>query len=755
MNNTMNEKNNPPKKYILDAMSQEQELVFDIIKKGENAIVDACAGSGKSTTILSIATLLPSQQFIQLTYNSMLCSEIRVKIDDLKLEHLKVYTYHSLAVKYYSPDAYTDTSLRRVLRDNIPPKIPIPIFNTLVIDEAQDMTFLYFKLIVKFCRDMGKPFQILILGDFMQGLYEFKGADIRFLTHAKDVWSSFELLKSPVFHSCTLKMSYRITQQMADFVNIAMLGEKRLYACREGNPVVYLRRSYHNAEIYVVNKIRNLIHQGHAKPSDFFILGGSVKGENSAIRRMENALVEHNIPCHVPMFENDKIDERVIDGKAVFSTFHSVKGRQRKYVFIIGFDKNYFTFFGRQLCPTKCPNTLYVACTRATHGLCVIENDSYVDDRPLPFLKMSHHVMKQEPYIDFHGIPQNIFYKKEDNGLENNNNTLFLNGKKMPVHNITPTELIKFISESVMEEITPILDQIFIKMSKEQNDLIDIPNIIQLKNGFFEDVSDLNGIAIPMIYYERIFENQLQDEIPSIENPIESGGKVLKQIIENNMQDVQNKKHGFLRKAIEELPVCCDSISDYLFTSNVYVASKEKLYFKLKQIERDEYNWLTKEMINSCFSRIHSTIHDEIFYNNHFSAESEKVVIEYTMPHHKIDAFLLQYFPNELFRFSARVDLVTELSVWELKCCTSLVNDHFIQVVIYAWLWRMAVEDIENLQNICDFKLFNIKTGELYQLEATTEQLNTIMIHLLKGKYGEREVKEDTDFIQDCKSFIG
>ena len=67
----------------------------------------------------------------------------------------------------------------------------------------------------------------------------------------------------------------------------------------------------------------------------------------------------------------------------------------------------------------------------------------------------------------------------------------------------------------------------------------------------------------------------------------------------------------------------------------------------------------------------------------------------------------------------------------------------------------MAVEDIENLQNICDFKLFNIKTGELYQLEATTEQLNSIMIHLLKGKYGEREVKEDTDFIQDCKSYIG
>jgi hypothetical protein len=743
----------PPKKYKLDKMSDEQYVVYDIIQKGENAIVDACAGSGKSTTILSIATLMNKHHFIQLTYNSMLCSEIKIKIDDLYLDHLKVFTYHSLAVKYYSQDAYTDTVLRRILKNNISPRIIIPKFNVLVIDEAQDMTFLYFKFIVKFCRDMGEPIQLLVLGDFMQGLYEFKGADTRFLSHAKEIWSGFELLKTPIFHSCTLKMSYRITNQMADFVNEVMLGEKRLYACREGGPVVYLRRSHHNAEIYVVHKILHLIKNGLAKPSDFFILGGSVKGENSAIRKMENTLVEHNIPCHVPMFETDKIDERVIDGKVVFSTFHSVKGRQRKFVFVTGFDKNYFTYFARNMPVKKCPNTLYVASTRATHGLYLIENDSYVDDRPLPFLKMTHHEMKNKPYIEFHGIPQNIFYKKEGEPVQSNN-MMFVNGKKIPVHTITPTDLIKFVSESVLEEITPMLDSIFIKISQGNQKTLDIPNIISLKNGFFEDVSDLNGIAIPMMYYERIYENQNNPEMPSLDKPIQSGGKVLKQIIENNMMDVQCKKHSFLRKAIEELPENCNTISDYLYISNVYVATKEKLYFKLKQIERDEYEWLTNEMIQSCFSRIHHEIHPELFYNGEFSAESEKTIIHQGMDHAKIDSFLLPFFPNELFRFAARVDLVTELTVWELKCCNSIVNDHFIQVVIYAWIWRMVVEDMENLKNVCDFKIFNIKTGEIYRLEATTEQLNTIMLKLLQGKYGEKEMKQDHDFIQDCHDFI-
>ena len=214
--------------YVLDPMSNEQKVVYQHILNGHNAIVDACAGSGKSTTILSIATHIPDRFFIQLTYNSMLCNEIQTKVDLLRLRNLKIYTFHSLAVRYYSSDAHTDTAIRRILRNKKPPRSEIPKMNVLVIDEAQDMTFLYFKLVVKFCRDYGEPIQLLVLGDFMQGLYEFKGADTRFLTCANNIWNEFELLSSRTFHNCSLKMSYRITQPMADFVNKVMLGEERL-----------------------------------------------------------------------------------------------------------------------------------------------------------------------------------------------------------------------------------------------------------------------------------------------------------------------------------------------------------------------------------------------------------------------------------------------------------------------------------------------------------------------------------------------
>ena len=40
------------------------------------------------------------------------------------------------------------------------------------------------------------------------------------------------------------------------------------------------------------------------------------------------------------MIEDAKIDEKVIEGKVVFSTFHCVKGRQRSYVKECGKLKN-------------------------------------------------------------------------------------------------------------------------------------------------------------------------------------------------------------------------------------------------------------------------------------------------------------------------------------------------------------------------------------------------------------------------------
>ena len=183
------------------------------------------------------------------------------------------------------------------------------------------------------------------------------------------------------------------------------------------------------------------------------------------------------------MLESEKIDDRVIGGKVVFSTFHCVKGRQRKYVFVLGFDNSYHRFFARNKPEDECPNALYVASTRAINALYLLENNQYREDRPLKFLKKSHIEMKQCDYIDFRGLHQTNFIDDISSDIKNNFK-----------HFITPTELIKFIPESILDQISPIIDRIFIKDELQDNlEEIEIPNIIETKKGFFEEISDLNG----------------------------------------------------------------------------------------------------------------------------------------------------------------------------------------------------------------------------------------------------------------------
>lgn len=729
-------------------ISEEQSLIVEYIRNGKNAIVDACAGSGKSTTILAIAKALPHKVFLQMAYNAMLRAEFKEKVEIQQISNIKVHTFHSLAVKYYYRNANTDTGIRHLLRERLAPLSQLPLFDIMVIDEAQDMTLLYYQLMYKVAKDIApKRFQLLILGDYMQGLYEFKGADIRFLTLADKIWRNHPGLYTDSFvedpedpeHSsfvkCTLKTSYRITQPMADFVNNVMLGEVRLYAAKTGVQVIYNRNSRGNQEKYVVSQVRQLITSGLAKPDDFFILGASVKGANSNIRRMENALVQSGIPCFVPMLENDRIDDRVIAGKTVFSTFHTVKGRQRKYVFVLGFDESYFTYFAKNLDPMKCPNTLYVACTRATDALYILEMDNRATDKPLRFLKMSHQEMRATPYIDFKGVPRSIFYDEapQEDKVE------------ILTHYVTPTKLIEFVPESVLEEVTPILERIFIKISNETpEDTIDIPTVVETKEGFFEDVSDLNGIAIPCIYYDAILGQGGMDSNPNGEEEVTSS--CLQEMIQALAKELKPNEHGFLKKYIQELPEKCNEAADYLRLANVFVSLQEKLYFKLKQIGKEEYNWITPATLEKARARLDAVIGVPL-----------DPLVEYTIIHTKddlahtrIDQTLAPFVgADHIYRFTARVDLVTEDIGWELKCTSQITTDHLLQVVIYAWLWHLTQSDSLTHKK---FRIFNIKTGEILELKDSKEDWTYIVAALLRGKYEQAEPKTDEEFIESCLS---
>jgi hypothetical protein len=77
-----------------------------------------------------------------------------------------------------------------------------------------------------------------------------------------------------------------------------------------------------------------------------------------------------------------------------------------------------------------------------------------------------------------------------------------------------------------------------------------------------------------------------------------------------------------------------------------------------------------------------------------------------------------------------------------------------LQLVIYAWLWKLKNQAREQEDLIQEFKLFNVKTGELMKMEGKMEDLNNIMKALFNSRYNEIVPKHDELFISDCNDYI-
>jgi hypothetical protein len=292
--------------------------------------------------------------------------------------------------------------------------------------------------------------------------------------------------------------------------------------------------------------------------------------------------------------------------------------------------------------------------------------------------------------------------------------------------------MIKFIPESILDDISVVLEKIFIREPTMQYEL-NIPSIIETKSGFYEEVSDLNGIAIPAMYYDFLLKAWTNNN-----------SSVMVDIINMNIENIGEIKNEFLKNTIEKLPKNIETISDYLYFSNICLAIQESLYFKLKQIERSEYDWLKPEILSRCKERLLNVLEEE--------CKMERPMVEETIinvldedAHVYIDEVLDRHFPNKKFRFTARIDLATVKTVWELKCTTTISQDHLLQVVIYCWLWRRT-------HPMCrrEFKIFNIKSGEILRLDTDLPILDKIMTSLLNGKYEEHVPPNDADFLHHC-----
>lgn len=398
--------------------SKEQLKIVKAVKLGYNVIGNAVAGSGKSTTIRAIARYAPDKKILVLTFNARLKIETREKIAEEGLDNVEVHTYHSFAVNYYTTRCHVDQGIIDYLAANEGDTSPQHNFDLIIVDEAQDITMLYFRLlrhivakndtslcdefselnisdniasivkpITDFTETLGSvksvqlcvenKVQLCFLGDSNQNIYRFKGADPRFLEKTN-------LILQGKWTSLPLSTSYRLVKDAATFINVHMLAENRIQTVKTGGSFKYLYINVFGNTVY--NIIVDYLHKGY-KPEDIFILAPSIRAgsDKSPLKRLISLLSAKGYKMFAPTSDEEKLDSNMIAGKIVASSFHQVKGLERKIVVVMGFDASYFQFFNKDASPDKCPNELYVACTRSLEHTVVVHNKN---NAPLPFLKL-------------------------------------------------------------------------------------------------------------------------------------------------------------------------------------------------------------------------------------------------------------------------------------------------------------------------------------------------------------------------------
>ena len=605
-------------------LTDEQNEVKDVILSDKSCVVNACPGAGK-TTLSLVITQLYNKKTLVLTFSSKLKDETRDKVSKNNIKNCIVHSYNSAPRDHYLNDAYNDEDIYEILSRDIEPFEKID-YEFIVLDEIQDMTKAHYKYLMKFIKDMNIKPVFLIIGDVDQSIFQFKGADSRYLTLCDKLEFQGGFVKK------TLTKTFRLTKHMVSFINEAVYGYTKytsLSKIDKPKPVIYVKCDSYDDEglfKFLVDKIKGY------DVNEVYILAPSIISGNIPIKHLENYIAIHHkqIKIHIPKSDNDYTNDEVCRNKIVMTNYHKVKGSEKQLVIFFGFDESYFKFYADETGPTdKITNPMLVGITRADTELILIHDHN---ENSLPFIKMSVDELKKKKYCKVVDIESNIIR----------------NIKREKPYEIAVTKLTNHLSQSNELLLCPLINSGIFKQISRAITNFKIPGNIIIGE-LIEDVSHLNGVAIPA-HYEYLRNNQ-----SSIIDFIKT----------------KKIKGGLIKREFYRLPKSLDdfNLKDYLRLANVRESISSGTLSNLNQIR--DYDWLKNHHFNICKTNM-----DNVFGDQRLEFE---IPLSLIMDHNK-------YGKIELI---GSLDISTnENNIYELKCTENLTITNKLQLVVYAFMWK-------------------------------------------------------------------
>lgn len=683
--------------------SDEQNAIIEGVSRGENIIVDANPGAGKTTTIFQIAHAFPQLSICQITFNKKLKMEVRAKADFYQIESLaskNIHTYHSFAKHMYAePLAHTDEGIRMVVEEDREPAVSLD-YDIVIVDEVNDMRELLCVLIHKILKDVRKSVgrypQLILLGDKNQGVYEFLGSRVAFLTHAPAIFSYLQ------FTNYNLSYSFRLTDNMRDFTNNVLLGEKRIVTNKKGPKVGIITQSdFTRLEHAIAASILKAKIKYNLTDGDIAILAPTLHNKSGLaevpkmIHRLENLLVGYGYKVYFPGSDDTELDERVIRNRIVFSAYPSSKGCEWKYVCVIGVTGEYFNFFGKDLDFNVCPSAMYVALTRASQKLVIVSNSTIP-----PFFK----------------IPRSSLYDCGYCGLEKSQPAIkdrkyeYEEPDKPPA--VSVTRLVMYLTDKIQAKLLDMINPMYDEMQPAEKPLKIPSNISVIKtyeksNGdivefkLWEYVADKTGNAIL-----HLFDLYYQHN---------GGYTYLCERCSDLTKEDDTNPHRMLLHAHTGDAVVLEDIRSITAASSIIDHYDSNTLSSPTII--DDFGWIPTKQAELAMDRL-----------------AEKIDID-TMQR-EVSVSIQLKDDNGTIEVCGRIDIVCETDIWEIKCTNDISLSAKLQLMIYYYMW-MTIKKKDNR----DFYLYNVKTNQqlvfMPDMGVIEEILNILVDCYFESKAGE------------------
>lgn len=365
-------------------MNDEQyKVITEDLNK--NIVILACAGSGKTTTIVCRVKylidhdILP-ERIMLTTFNVDACESIKMKINEVFgfTPCINIGTIDSIACKFYyryfrnsyhlGVCEYTTALLQYLNTDD--GKMILRKYQYLFFDEFQDINDIQFQ-IIKCFYEAGT--RVVFIGDDAQNIYQWRGSDIKYILNIKTYIPNISVHK--------LTLNYRSTPEIIHFANNSIIHNtdqipkemRNFHPSINFKPLIQHFDSLQKQSEEVVKFIVGSISTGF-KQEDIAVISRN----NYPLKNLEEAIEKYNRNTTPKIKYISLITDNNNDFKAkirpdhlTLTTIHKAKGLEWECVILISCDDEKFPSALDSVSLQEERRLFYVAVTRAKRYLLI------------------------------------------------------------------------------------------------------------------------------------------------------------------------------------------------------------------------------------------------------------------------------------------------------------------------------------------------------------------------------------------------